>query len=297
MQTVGKFPQAGFVFDPVVRDRVLAFGSESRDGGLTWAALKGRRGESVVSLKGASTAPPVVRDGRLLHAEVLFDEPGIDFGRGPIAHAAVFDSGEWITLLGERPEDIVAPALPVRSVGFRASGEAFYVIGDDLIAEQSKLEIPGPHQALFAGADDGSMWAGTALGFGRFPLYRLGPQREGWTPVEVPEKFEVRVVGEAAGVALVGGRSLLVASPSGWIEKPWPTGFLPEGLAGHPNARWVAAWRKGVLVVGSLDGTLKRCRLEDFAVTWAAWDPFRSDSIVVTDALGNAARLALASVR
>jgi hypothetical protein len=116
-------------------------------------------------------------------------------------------------------------------------------------------------------------------------------------PVEVPEKFEVRIVGEAAGVALLGGRSLLVSSPSGWIEKPWPAGFSPEGLSGHPKARWVAAWREGVLVVGSLDGTLRRCRLDNFAVNWAAWDPFRTDSIVVTDAQGNAARLLLASVR
>lgn len=297
VETVAKFPQGGFVFDPAVRDRLLAFGSESRDGGLTWAALKGRRGERVVSLKGPRTTPPVVREGRLVLAEALIDEPGIDFGRGPIAHAAVFNSGEWTVLLGERPEDVATPALPVRSAGFLPSGEAFYVIEEDLIAEKSRIEIPGPHQALFASAGDGSLWVGTAAGAGRFPLYRLGSQSEGWAPVEVPAKFEAKVVAEAAGVTLVGGRSLLVASPSGWIEKPWPTGFLPAEMAGHPKARWIAAWQAGVLVVGSLDGPLRRCRLENFVVTWAAFDPFRTDSITVTDAEGNAARLSLASIR
>ena len=132
---------------------------------------------------------------------------------------------------------------------------------------------------------------------GRFPLYRFTRDSNYWQPVDVPAGFEAKAIGEAEGSTLVGGRSLLVASPSGWIEKSWPAGFVLERLAGHPKARWVAAWGAGNLVVGPIDGALTICRLDKFAVAWAAWDPFRTDSIVVTDAAGNAARLSLPSVK
>jgi hypothetical protein len=129
----------------------------------------------------------------------------------------------------------------------------------------------------------------------RFALWRAAAPEGPWLPIG--GSGPIVAVAETGGLLFAAGHLLGRLSGSAWTFTPWPVRFKPSGLAAHPSAPLLAAWGAGALVV-SRDGgrTLTRARLGDFQVSFAAFDPFRTDVLLVTSG-PDARLLRLRSVR
>ena len=295
---LGQFPVAQFAYDGTTKGHLATFGAESADGGNTWRPLLGARAESAVSLRGAKTETPAIGPtGEILHAEVLFHSPNEDFGRGPIAHLAEWKLGSWRTIVKAAPEEEARPVLRVFTAGYFRD-KPFHATQNALSQlDGPQLDFPGAIRFLRV-MRDGSLWAATVSGGGRFSLYWLPKDSFGFSPVPVPPDFQVVALGDSMSSVLVAGLStLLVLEGEAWRAVPWPSGFVPTHVAGHPKAPLVAAWSELELAVGTVSGPLRRCRLGTLVPAFAAWDPFDTETLTVTDRTGRAVRLRLDSVK
>jgi hypothetical protein len=287
----GRLPDPRVVFDPASQGRLYSATSTSADGGRTWEPLRSHDLTSL-RLSGSSLGPIVGPEGRLLFTEAELSGPLLETRMPGLAHAVEWSGGNWRVLW---PADPASPAsTPVRAATYLPSGEALVALEERVrLADGREWESPA-RAALLLAASDGQVYA-IAKERTRFALWRTRGPEGPWLPMG--GSGPIVAAAEAGGVLYAAGQRLGRWSGSRWSFSVWPFRFQPSGLAVHPRAPLVAAWGGGGLAV-SRDGgrSFLRARLGPFQVAQAAFDPFRTDVLLVSSA-SEARFLRLGTVR
>ena len=267
---IGTAPSADIRFDG--NARLFSGASFSDDGGRTWSALTsgGRRG---VLLGGPRVVRPSAGpNGRILFGELLFDEPGVAFGHGPIAHAVEWDGSDWNVLLAESEKDKRAPAIMTPAVAYDGT-TPLIAAGSSIL--KGKSFAPGRVVSLLA-ARDGSIYVGVQ--YAGFGLYRAANRTSEYLPI--PSYGAVMDLAESkTGIFAVGERFGCMTSGR-WEWREWPRGFHAERVAAHPTAPNVAVAGNGRLFVSRDGGATLEELSAPKAVYAAAWDPRVSNSLL-----------------
>jgi hypothetical protein len=304
VEPLGRFPSNRVVYDPAVEGRLYSGGHVSEDGGASWRPLEHPGGMRAVLLGGDRARAPAVAPGgtAVLCAEVLFDAPGTALGLGPIVHATEWRGGLWRTLVpadedlaSTAPKDLW-PRTRVKAVAYLPSGESVVATSEAVLVGERRMPTPGPLRAFLA-TSSGEMYAAVD-GQARFRLYRAASAGSAWLPV--PDTGSIHDLAEGPGGALYVATDFKLGrgGPEAWEWIPWPAELRGRRLAAHPRHDLLAAWGGGRLGLSRDGGRgMRICRLEDTAVSWAAWDPFTADSVTVLDRHGDAFRVLLDSVK
>jgi len=292
VETVGRAPSRDIEFAP---DGALYSGTSiSRDDGRTWTILSDAAGRRAVQLGGPHAIPPVVsREGRVLFAEILFDDPGTPLGQGPIAHAVEWNGSEWKILVNPMPEESIQPRFLVTDVTWNEPEKEPLVLSSDASLGAESLRMAGIEMGAatsFASALDLTLCVALREP-AKFHLFTLGPPVWRWRPVATPGPVHDLAAGPN-GLVYAACDQLGRRIAGGWNWKQWPPGFQAEHLAADLSRPLLAAWGGDRLVV-SRDGGATMREIEPYGVIFAAWDPRRTDTLYVLRHTRELARVTL----
>lgn len=270
-ERVGTSPDGWIRFDPEDPGRLLAGAHASVDRGRSFRPLSDGNQKTVRLLGGARAVHPAFGpSGRMLFGEVLFDEPGVPFGHGAIAHAVEWDGAGW-RILGILPYDPSSPEMAVRFVGYLEGRPVIATRAEAIMETGSSLDFPAPVETALV-TRSGALYAATRAGEA-FPLYYAEGWGETWKPVGGTGAVLALTEG-ASGIVYAVGSGLGRGSLGSWRWTAWPEGIQPTAIAAAPDGPRVATWGNGRLAV-SLDGgeTLSTPVSERISVVWAAFEP------------------------
>jgi hypothetical protein len=295
---VDRYPSNRITYDPGAGGRLYAGGSVSDDGGRTWRALT-CNGRSVRLLGGPRALPPVPGpNGRLLVGGVLFDEPGLSVGGGPIARAAEWREGCWTPLVSPLANNLLIDSwrdLRARAIAYVPSGTAVVASAREITTFDGRSwATPGRLRSALVTAS-GALYAAVDEP-DRFGLYTAESLGAPWMPL--PDVRGIDALAELAGGAILAlcGSRVGRLEKDGWSWTDLPSSVRPKALAAHPTRPLVAAAAGRRLLISTDGGRrFQACPL-DFSVEWVAWDPFEAETLTLVGGDGSARRIGARSL-